>query len=238
MILYYIRHADPIYSPNSLTPLGIRQAEALAKRLSNSGIEKIFVSTSNRAKLTAQPTCEMMKTEAEECDFMNESYAFNELGVEREDGSNTWLMRNPNYLERMVSRKMAALGDDWYNFEGFNSERYKKGMERIHTETDKFFASLGYEHDRENCVFKIKEPKYKKIAVFAHQGFGLAFLSSILDIPYPVFSSRFDLGHSSMTVVNFKEFNGVAIPYIMSFSNDSHLYREGLPTRYQNNEDI
>lgn len=39
MILYYIRHADPIYDPDSLTPLGIRQAEALAKRLALYGVE-------------------------------------------------------------------------------------------------------------------------------------------------------------------------------------------------------
>jgi len=29
MILFYVRHGDPIYDPDSLTPLGKRQAEAL-----------------------------------------------------------------------------------------------------------------------------------------------------------------------------------------------------------------
>ena len=28
MIFYYIRHGDPIYNPNGLTPLGARQAES------------------------------------------------------------------------------------------------------------------------------------------------------------------------------------------------------------------
>ena len=33
MILYYIRHGDPIYNPNQLTPLGERQAEAVANKM-------------------------------------------------------------------------------------------------------------------------------------------------------------------------------------------------------------
>lgn len=41
MILFYIRHGEPIYEPDSLTELGERQAEAVAKRLSMFGIDKI-----------------------------------------------------------------------------------------------------------------------------------------------------------------------------------------------------
>lgn len=33
MLLFYIRHGDPIYIPDSLTDLGKRQAEAVARRL-------------------------------------------------------------------------------------------------------------------------------------------------------------------------------------------------------------
>ena len=32
MILYIVRHGDPIYDPDSLTPLGHEQAKAVAKR--------------------------------------------------------------------------------------------------------------------------------------------------------------------------------------------------------------
>ena len=31
MLLLYVRHGDPIYSPDSLTPLGERQAEAVGR---------------------------------------------------------------------------------------------------------------------------------------------------------------------------------------------------------------
>ena len=43
MLLFYIRHGDPIYNPDSLTPLGHRQAESVAKRLSMFGIDEMTV---------------------------------------------------------------------------------------------------------------------------------------------------------------------------------------------------
>jgi broad specificity phosphatase PhoE len=52
MLFFYVRHGDPTYNPDELTPLGHRQAEAVAKRLSLYGIDKIYSSTSNRAYLT------------------------------------------------------------------------------------------------------------------------------------------------------------------------------------------
>ena len=61
MLFFYIRHGDPIYNPDSLTPLGERQAEAVGKRLALFGIDEIYASTSNRAQLTAKPLCELVK---------------------------------------------------------------------------------------------------------------------------------------------------------------------------------
>ena len=63
MLLFYIRHGDPTYDPDELTPLGKRQAESVAKRLALYGIDRIFASTSNRAIQTARPTCEILKKE-------------------------------------------------------------------------------------------------------------------------------------------------------------------------------
>ena len=86
MLLYYIRHGDPIYDPDSLTPLGHRQAEALAKRLAVHGIDRIYASSSNRAIQTAQPTCEMVKKEMTVLDWCSEVHAWRELTTVTEDG--------------------------------------------------------------------------------------------------------------------------------------------------------
>ena len=43
-----------------------------------------------------------------------------------------------------------------------------------------------------------------RVALFAHQGFGLAFLSCLLDIPYPQMSTDFDMSHTGVTAIHFK----------------------------------
>ncbi len=233
MIFYYIRHGDPIYVPDSLTPLGKRQAEAVAKRLSLYGVDKIYTSSSNRAIQTAQPTCEIVKKEAEILDFANEVHAWNELVVCRPDGSGKlWAFQHKETKELFCSPEIKALGDQWYEHPKFKNYRFKQGIERIYRESDEFFKSLGYEHIRYTGKYKVIHPNNERVALFAHQGFGLAFLSCLLDIPYPLFSTRFDICHTGLTVIEFKEIDGYTIPQILTHSSDSHLYKEGLPTNY------
>ena len=60
MLLYIVRHGDPDYDTDSLTPRGVLQAEAVAKRLCNTGINQIFSSPMGRAKQTAEPLCRLL----------------------------------------------------------------------------------------------------------------------------------------------------------------------------------
>lgn len=231
MIFFYIRHGDPIYNPDSLTPLGKRQAEAVAKRLALYGIDKIYSSTSNRAIQTAQPTCELLKKEMELLDFCNESHAWKEFTVER-DGIRKWLFLDTETRFLFTENSITSLGYNWYEHPLMTE--YKKGVDRIYTDAYKFLKSLGYEQIRGTGKYKVLEPNDERIALFAHQGFGIAFLSCILDIPYPMFLNHFDMCHTGMTVIEFKEENGFAIPKVLTLSSDSHLYREGIPTNYHN----
>lgn len=78
------------------------------------------------------------------------------------------------------------------------------------------------------------KPKYERVALFAHVGFGLTFFSHLLGISYPNFITHFDISHTSVTVIDFEEENGYAYANVLSISNDSHIYKEGLPTKYYN----
>ena len=234
MILYYIRHGDPIYEPDSLTELGKRQAEAIAKRISLHGVDRIFASTSNRAILTAKPTSEILKKDITLLDFCNESHAWDELSLTDENGRRDWIFSHNLTKKLFVSPEIRRMGDSWYEHPFFKEYNFKKGIDRINTETDKFLKSLGYEHDRENKIYKPIAHNNETIALFAHQGFGLAFLSSLLDIPYPEFTVHFDMTHTGMTVIEFNKTDDVVIPKILTYSNDSHIYKEGLPTKYNN----
>ena len=233
MLLFYIRHGDPIYDPDSLTPLGERQAEAVAKRLALYGIDEVYASTSNRAQLTAKPTCEILKKTPILLDFANEGHAWAQLTVEAERGKR-WLFQSAPHRHLINDESFLALGHRWYEHPEFNDVKYKDGMERILTGTNEFLSSLGYEHIGRSGAYKVKFENNSRVALFAHQGFGLAFLSALLDIPFPLFSTHFDMTHTAMTVIEFKNEDGYSYPRVLTLSSDSHIYREGLPTKYNN----
>ncbi len=234
MLFYYIRHGDPIYDPDSLTPLGKRQAEAVGRRLALHGIDEIYSSTSARAKQTAEPLSEILKKDIKLLDFANEGHAWEQLGV-LTPGGRRWLFHYAKTRKLLTSPEVTALGHEWYRHPEFSEYDYEFGMNRILTEADVFFASLGYEHDGRLGRYKIKEKNNKRVALFAHQGFGLAFLSTILDIPYPQFCTRFDMTHTGMTVIEFgDEGDGYSIPKVLTLSSESHIYKENLPTKFSN----
>ena len=233
MLFYFIRHGDPIYDPDSLTPLGEKQAEAVAKRLALYGLDEIYTSTSNRAVMTAEHTCRMLGMEAKRLDFANEAYTWADLSIEREDGNGrTWLFYERRTVELFNSPEIRALGDRWYDHPDLKQYGFEKGIRRIYDASDAFFAGLGYEHIRCTGQYVCVEPNERRVALFAHQGFGLAFLSCVLDIPYPMFCTHFDICHSGMTVIWFRDTGGRAFPKVLTHSSDSHLYREGLSTLY------
>ena len=235
MILYYVRHGDPIYDPDSLTPLGKRQAEAVAKRLAVHGIDKIYSSPSNRAVETAIPTCEILKKEITTVDFANEALVWDEITFVK-NGHREWLYRHGDTRDLFFTREILNAGFEWYNCPQFKEFDYKKGMDRVRRDVDAFLLDLGYEHIPYTGKYKVVKPNSEKVALFAHEGFGTAFLSTVLDIPYPLFSSRFAMSHSAVTIINFSERDGFAYPEILTYSNDAHIYKEGLPTSHNNSK--
>ena len=231
MLFFYLRHGDPIYDPDSLTELGHKQAEALAKRLALFGIDEIYASTSTRAIETARPTCDLVKKEPTLLDFCNESHAWNDFTIKGEKGT-CWLFQDIKTKELLSDPSVVSLYDKWYEHPAFAEYNYKRGIDRISEESDKFFRSLGYEHIRGTGSYRVVFENEKRVALFAHQGFGIAFMSLLLDIPLPIFSRHFDTTHSGMTVFEFRNENGLCHPKILTLSNDSHLYRDGLPLYY------
>lgn len=228
MLLYYIRHGEPIYDPDMLTELGKRQAEAAAERLAPAGIEKIYASTSNRAIQTARPLCERLGMEPELLDWCHEGHAWDELTLINKRGEKVWAESDPDSLRLFARPEVRALGRKWYAHPAFASTRYAEGMERIQRETDAFLLSLGYRHDLENNCFYEENPQYEKVAIFAHGGTGAAVMSCLLDIPYPMFAPRFSLNHTGIIVVRFQAEEGIVFPRVLTYSETAHLYRDDL----------
>ena len=237
MLFYYIRHGEPLGVPDySLTPLGREQAKALAKRLCLFGIDRVFASPTLRTMQTAQPICDLLGKEITTCDWADEGIVWNEFTVPHPKYEHTWAFYDPKYLEIFSSPEVRALGERWYEHPELAGLNFKAGVERVNAAVDEFFLSLGFRHDRENARYEVvgEHLNRDRVALFAHQGFGMSFFSSMLDIPYPMFCTHFDFSHSSMSVVNFEPRGKYVYPHVLQTANDSHLYREGIITGYHN----
>ena len=234
MLFYYIRHGDPIYDPDSLPPLGQEQAKALSKRLLIHGVDEVYSSPSNRAMQTAKPICDLLRKEITVCPWADEGLAARDFMVPHEKHGYTWCFYDPQINALFNSPAIRALDKKWYLHPELAEYRFAEGVKRVDEAVDEFFLSLGFRHDRENNRYEIVGPDHGRVALFAHQGFGMCFFSSMLDIPYPQFCTHFDFGHSSMSVIHFTELGGYVYPKVLQTSNDSHIYREGILTGYNN----
>ncbi len=234
MLFYYIRHGEPIYDPDMLTERGKAEASALGEKLYRTGLDRIYTSTSVRAIQTAEPACRLLGLEAERLDFANEHYTWLDFTLPKRDGTGDhWVFHDDQAMELFTSPEIRELGDSWYGHPFFASHNFKRGVERVYREADLFFESLGYVHERYTGKYVIKDRRDERVALFAHQGFGLIFLSCVLDIPYPMFCTHFDMCHTGVTVIDFSDNgSGKCIPKVLTLSSDSHLYSKGMESNY------
>lgn len=229
MRLYFVRHGQPIYDPDSLTPLGHEQAKALAKRFVNIGLDKVYASASNRAVQTSRPTCDLLQKEPIICEWAHEALAFDDFKAKDSEGRDQWILEVPEMVRKLNDPEVKKLGREWYTHPYFADTNFERGVKRVDTEVDAFMEELGYRHDRENGCYYITGKNPSRVALFAHYGFGMAFLSSVMDIPYNVFYPRFNIGLTGVTEILFYHHgDGMVIPQIVQHSGDGHLYREGL----------
>ncbi len=239
MLIFYVRHGDPIYSPDSLTPLGERQAESVAKRLALFGVDEVYASSSNRAIQTATPTCELLHKKVKILDFLNENHLDAHLQLPTKDNKKKWFWSHPEASAILASREVRGMGDEWYKHGYFEKYHFEETIHPINRALDEFIASHGYEHDTEKGLYRVNERNTeKRIAIFAHECMGKIVMSHLLDIPFPYYAAHFEMKHSAMTVIRLDDGalvddNDIPSEYararVLTLGNDSHLYRDGLP---------
>ncbi|MCL2721431.1 MAG: histidine phosphatase family protein [Treponema sp.] len=225
MLLYIIRHGEPDYTTDSLTENGKKQANALADRLCTHGFDEIYSSPLGRAIQTAKPTCERLKKPYIIEDWMSEDLVWKDFSADDENGTRNWVFGCQN--TRLIGSNYTK--DDWHTnpvFSQCNSalDCYK----RITNCSDDFLNRLGYK--KEGNLYKVVSPNEKRIAAFCHHGFGTAWLSHLLSIPPNIFWAGFDIAHSSVTILIFRNNpDGYTSPQCVCLSDMSHIYKEKLP---------
>lgn len=218
MRIYIVRHAEPDYERDSLTPKGFEEAAALAKFLKDEGIEKIYCSPLGRAQRTAEPTAKALNlpivTEAWLREFdAHVEHAGNKCAWDWFPGE--WTEINDFYsLDSWMSGKGFAASPDIKDF----FEERCKGLDAI-------LAENGYE--REGRHYKVTNENHHRIAFFCHFGVECVLLSHLLGIPpMPLWHGTVALP-SGVTILNSEErVKGIASFRMEQFGALPHLYKE------------
>ncbi len=234
MLLYIVRHGIPDYATDTLTPDGKKQAEALVTRLSPLALDEIYTSPLGRAKQTAEPTCRALGITPTVEPWMNEDVAWRTFHGKHPDGkASGWAF---------WQRKAFLGSNERYTCnDSFSSDLYaddalaRKGADALRAASNEFLARQGYEYMGEGNGYRITRENNKHIAAFCHQGFGLHWLATLLNIPYHIFTASFDISHTGISVVNFTDSGeGIAYPICLCLSDLSHLFGAELPMKYHN----
>jgi probable phosphoglycerate mutase len=230
MLLYIIRHGDPNYSTDSLTPKGVLQAEAVGKRLAASGIDRIFSSPMGRAKQTAEPACRLLGL-----DYTIEEWT-HEIGREmfatNPDGKFVSMGGIPSYcflenggINLPFEKELEA--------PVLNETQMDTVFPYIEENGKNFLERLGYKE--ENGVYRILNPNDDRVALFCHAGFARAWISRLLHIPAHIMWAGFNYCHTGVTILDFKNYpSGFTAPRMLCYADMSHYHKEGLPPLYNN----
>ena len=230
MLLYIIRHADPVYETDSLTERGKMQAEAVGKRLARLGIDRIFSSPMGRAKMTAEPAARLLGLP------VNIEPWAHEIEDERlfmlPDGTKKSIYQ----IENTVFRRSGNIDlgyESALSCTGIRDSRIGEAIDYIAENGNDFLSRLGYKH--EDGAYRIVKPSDERVALFCHAAMMRAWFSTLLHFPFHLAWGGFATTHTGVTVLEFKNNeSGFTAPRCLCFSDISHLYAEGLDSKHDN----
>lgn len=219
MRLIFVRHGDPNYAENCLTPIGHLQAQAVAKRLINEGIDRICASPIKRAWDTALYIAEPLGLEVEQCDFMREI----EWGIEK-----LWRSGHPwDTADDMVAKGMEIMDADWASHEPFCNNLVIDSMQKVQQGFDAWLATCGYV--REGSFYRVHKGSKETVAMVSHAGSSSAVLAHLFNLPFPFVCAAIKPGFTSVTIVSFGEEDGALVtPTFEIVIDKRHI--EGLET--------
>lgn len=220
MKILIIRHAEPDYSIDSLTPKGRVEAELLSQKLIKSDIKDFYVSVLGRAKDTAEYTLKKLGRTAHICEWLKEFPPI----INRPDRENTcvwdWLPGDWTKTDEFFSRT------EWANVEIMQKSKVYEEYTRVTAEFDKVLAKHGYV--RNGNLYNAVNPNEDTIAFFCHFGVECVLLSHLINVsPMPIWHGTCALPSSVTTLVTEERRKGIASFRMTGFGDLSHLYAGG-----------
>lgn len=223
MKILIIRHGEPDYSMDSLTPKGWREAELLSKRLIQKPADAYYVSPLGRAQDTAKPTLEKLGVEATVLPWLHEFRA-KVINPRTGEAMIPWNL-SPQYwtLQRELYDK-----DAWVN-----NGLFRTGdVEAIYQETaqgiDALLEKWGYVRD--GAIYRCENNTDATIVLFCHFALGMVILSHMLGVSPAVMWQGFFMPASSVTTLITEErVKGQVFFKCMQLGDTSHLYAGNEP---------
>lgn len=221
MKLLIVRHADPDYSVDSLTPTGWIEAELLSERLAKLDVKSFYVSPLGRAKDTASLTLKKMGREAQECEWLREF----KVKINRPDKEDPiipwdWLPADWTAEPRHFDR------NDWCTTGIMREGHVDTEYQWVISQLDELLAHHGYE--REKDCYRAVNANRDTVILFCHFGVECVLLSHLLNIsPMALWHGACAAPSSVTTLVTEERRKGTASFRMSSFGDISHLYAAG-----------
>ena len=228
MRIIFVRHGEPDYANDCLTPNGEIQAKDTAIRLKDEDIRAVYSSPMGRARITASYTAKEHGLDVQVLDFMHELDWGDKEGVTEpvKYEGHPWTLA----YELLADDPEAAWNNSWKEHPFFRDNICMEYYEQISEGFDKFLE--GYGIARKNGAY-VEETKFDgSIAIFAHGGSGAVVLSHLLNIPFPTILTVMPYGVCSVTIVDLEAQTGnKVVPRLELFNDMGHidvLKAEGL----------
>lgn len=221
MKLLIVRHADPDYSIDSLTPTGWKEAELLSDKLAKLDIKEFYTSPLGRAKDTASFTLNKMNRDAITLPWLREF----DCHIARPDKPIPqvpwdWLPTDWTSVPEHFDR------ESWCTTDIMKAGNVDEEYQWVISEFDNLLAKHGYV--RENNYYRAVNANNDTIVFFCHFGLECVLLSHLLNVsPMILWHGTCAAPSSVTTVVTEERREGYAYFRMSSFGDVSHLYAAG-----------
>ena len=221
MRILLIRHAEPDYTVDSLTPRGWKEAELLSRRLMNYEIRDFYVSPLGRARDTEKVTLEKMGRTAEVLPWLPE---FRGRCPHPETGK-------PRLPWDLPPRLWSAFPDAHDPEKWADAPLFAKGdVRQVWEETKQGVEELlaRYSFRKDGPVWRCAENLRETVALFCHFGISMAILGVLTDCsPLVLWHRTLCLPSSVTEVVTEERVRGEVSFRVTKLGDISHLESAG-----------
>lgn len=219
MRLHIVRHGDPDYQTDDLTVLGHAEAEALAGRMAGLPLVKLYSSPLGRARATAKHTADRVGLPVEILGWAGEP---GHLQAPRDaDAASERVVAWDILPHRILAEEKARGAGTLPGL--FPAPQTDAFMTEVRAGWTALLAEWGVRQTEEGLVAEGRLHR-NDVALFCHNGLGLALLSIIVGLPLSAMWRAFCVAPTSVTTVLLEQYAQNRInPRVLCVGDTGHL---------------